>query len=328
MKFCPECGGKIEPNWKLCPVCGGDLTKYMKSSTSISLGDANIRANINQTVTTTEQSAVGDFGDSGDMVVKIGDANVRSTVNMVKNINVQGMDEQQYDAMMQKMDLILEQMGLQKTTTKDTKLEISAGAKKVIDAVKSKVEEGEEHFDKPVGNPDTYLRLGNVDELEGRLKDAMENYEKALALYQESSDKEGISTCYNQIGLVLDIWGKPEQALEYYQKALRIDEELGDKKNIATYYNNIGMIYDGWGKPEQALEYYQKALRIGEELGDKRGMAVDYNNIGSIYKGWGKPEQALEYYQKALKIFEVIGDVRSAEVVRENAESVQQSLGE
>ena len=80
-------------------------------------------------------------------------------------------------------------------------------------------------------------------------------------------DDSEMAFTYNNIGLVLDDEGKHEEALNYYQKALAIREKvLGtEHPNTATTYHNIGFSYYKMKKYDTALEYMNKALAIFQE---------------------------------------------------------------
>ena len=115
------------------------------------------------------------------------------------------------------------------------------------------------------------------------------------------------ATGYNLQGIANYVQGNYPQALEYFQKSLAIKEELGDKMGIAKNLNNIGLIYMNQGNTPRALEYLQKSQAIKEELGDKKGIAGGLVNIGIIYYSQGNYPRALEDYQKSLTIFEELG---------------------
>jgi len=50
--------------------------------------------------------------------------------------------------------------------------------------------------------------------------------------------------------------GNNEQALEYYNKALAIDTELNDRVGLAADYGNIGVVYYKMYNYDQSLECF------------------------------------------------------------------------
>ncbi|MEZ4772584.1 MAG: adenylate/guanylate cyclase domain-containing protein [Bacteroidia bacterium] len=160
----------------------------------------------------------------------------------------------------------------------------------------------------PKASATGYKLQGMANYVLGNYPQALEYFQKSLAIQEEPGDKKGIAKNLNNIGLIYMSQGNYPRALEYLQKSQAIKEELGDKKSIATSLGNIGLIYHEQGNYPRALEYYQKSLAIKEELGDKKSIAGGLVNIGIIYYGQGNYPSALEYYQKSLTIFEELGD--------------------
>ena len=160
----------------------------------------------------------------------------------------------------------------------------------------------------PIASATGYNLQGIANYVQGNYPQALEYFQKSLAIKEELGDKMGIAKNLNNIGLIYMNQGNTPRALEYFQKSQAIKEELGDKKGIAVILNNIGLIYHDQGNYPRALEYYQKSQAIKEELGDKKGIAGGLVNIGIIYYSQGNYPRALEDYQKSLTIFEELGD--------------------
>jgi tetratricopeptide (TPR) repeat protein len=83
-----------------------------------------------------------------------------------------------------------------------------------------------------------------------------------LRIFQEKERSDYEGKAYNLIGSIHHAQGRYAEALESYQKALAIFERIGDQQGIANCYNNIGVINVAQGRYAEALESYQKALTI------------------------------------------------------------------
>jgi hypothetical protein len=142
---------------------------------------------------------------------------------------------------------------------------------------------------------------------QGRYAEALEAYQKALAIHERIGDQQGIAISYNNIGNIHAAQGRYAEALEAYQKALTIRERIGDQQGIAICYNNIGNIHYAQGRYAEALEAYQKALAIHERINDQEGLALSYDNIGTLYQAQGLYAIARSYFQKALPIAQSLG---------------------
>ncbi|MBL8005836.1 MAG: tetratricopeptide repeat protein [Candidatus Kapabacteria bacterium] len=152
--------------------------------------------------------------------------------------------------------------------------------------------------------------IGNIGTTYSNLSDypkALEYYSKALLINEEIGSKVGIANNLGNIGLVYLYLSDYPKALEYLSKSLLVNEELGDKKGIAGNLGNIGNVYTSLSDYPKALEYHSKALFIAEEIGNKVGIATNLGNIGLVYHSLSDYPKALEYYLKALLINEEIG---------------------
>ena len=83
---------------------------------------------------------------------------------------------------------------------------------------------------------------------------ALENYQKALKLYEETGKQTDISKALNNIGIVYKAQQDYPKALEYLKKAQRLQNQLGEKNEPVTL-TNIGVIYFETKQYDQALKY-------------------------------------------------------------------------
>ena len=132
---------------------------------------------------------------------------------------------------------------------------------------------------------------------------ALENYQKALKLYQEVGQKINISKALNNIGIVYKSQQNYPKALEYLTKAHKIQEEIGEH-NAPVTLTNIGVIYFETGKPEIAFQYYSQAKQRFEESENKRGFALLNNYLGDYYLKTNNFPSAQQHYQKSLDMYE------------------------
>ncbi len=158
------------------------------------------------------------------------------------------------------------------------------------------------------GIANSYNQLGWFNFLKGEYSFALENYNKAIALWDQLNDKRGKATSLGRIGSVYQMQADYPKAVSYYLTALKIAEEMGDKNKIAGILGNIGIVYDGQGDYSKALDYYFKALKMKEEMGAKNLTASTLCNIGVIYMKQADYSKALDYYFRALKIAEELGE--------------------
>ena len=177
-------------------------------------------------------------------------------------------------------------------------------------------------------NADLLLDAGNELYKKGKWNQALESWEKALAISEELGDQQGISRTLNNIGSIYQARGEWDKALENYAKSLAISDELGDQQGISSALNNIVAIYRARGEWGKALGNYNKSLAISEELGDQQGISNTLINIGVIYQARGEWGKALENYNKSLAIKEELGDQQGISYTLNNIGEIKLKIGD
>jgi len=116
----------------------------------------------------------------------------------------------------------------------------------------------------------------------GRLDDAVEHYQKALAV-----DPNYVQALSN-LGVALKVLGRLHEAIASYQKAIAI------KPDLAEAHANLGLAQEGLGRMHEAVSCYRKAISL------KPGYAVAYGLLGSALKALGQLDEAVASYQQAI----------------------------
>jgi len=174
--------------------------------------------------------------------------------------------------------------------------------------------------------------LGDVLVAQGKLQEALEAYQQALAIMKRLAEQEktnvswqwDLSVGYEKVGDVLMAQGKLQEALEAYQQCLKIRQTLAvqDKTNAGwqqgrlVSYNKIGDVLLAQGNLQETLEAYQQGLAIAKALaeqdktsaGRRRILSVSYDKVGNVLVGWGKLKEALEAYQQDLAITKALAE--------------------
>lgn len=143
----------------------------------------------------------------------------------------------------------------------------------------------------------SYCNIGLSYAMEGKNKEALENYFSALKIYEEvlpltasHSDfwkkvQQNTASCNNMIGIIYFNKNEYSQALKYYIASLKVFSELNEKIRMSAAYNNIANVYSLQKDYVDALGNYNASLRFKQQLND----TVDVNyantvsNIGRIY---------------------------------------------
>ncbi|HEV2669420.1 MAG TPA: tetratricopeptide repeat protein, partial [Blastocatellia bacterium] len=121
---------------------------------------------------------------------------------------------------------------------------------------------------------------------------------------EKLGDKKEISQAWMNTGIIHFMQKRYQQALDAYQKGMAIEEELGRRSEQASCLTNIGLTLSALGKPQQAIEYFQRGLAIHEELNEKSDVALALENIGAVHYEQGDYALASEFYRRSLKWIE------------------------
>jgi class 3 adenylate cyclase/Flp pilus assembly protein TadD len=155
------------------------------------------------------------------------------------------------------------------------------------------------HYQK--GSAYAYKNIGNANAMSGNFLEALDSWEKAMALFTAIDDKTGMANILSNEGAVYYNQSDDARALELYLKALKIAEETADTIRIATVLQNIGAVYSN--KPStlgKALEYYMRAYPLCLAAGNKEAIGNVEVNIGEIYLDRGNDSMALSYFERSL----------------------------
>ena len=156
-------------------------------------------------------------------------------------------------------------------------------------------------------NPEQKVRivekLGDLEFWMGNLDAGMENYGKALTLWNQLGDKKNIAGLHIRMAyLFWQGYGDKTMASEHHHMALEILEKEPESVELASLYEDISHMLWRTGKSSEALAWTQKALKLAEKLGASDVLARCYNDLGVLGMNSGEFEKALEYYERGLKI--------------------------
>jgi len=144
--------------------------------------------------------------------------------------------------------------------------------------------------------------IGMVKENQGSYDDALEEYFKAMAIYEDTGNKNGMASCFSDIAIIHYMQKSYELCIEYLTKSYEIKKELGDQSAIANYFTNMSAVKTDQGQYESAIDYTLKSIELFKELDDKEGVAIGYGNLGSINYSLRNYQEALENHLKSVEL--------------------------
>lgn len=134
------------------------------------------------------------------------------------------------------------------------------------------------------------------------LKQAIDRYEEALAIWRSINDRPGQADALENIGVIHYLLGSPQQALQPLEQALSVRQTIDDPLGKARLLVNLGLVFKMLGESPRAIDYYEKALHLGQELSNREIEALALVNLGSIQFDLGDSDKALDYFFRSLTI--------------------------
>lgn len=178
----------------------------------------------------------------------------------------------------------------------------------------------------------TLLNVANAMRAAGRLKESMEHYQRAEAIY-DSQLLEGdmaFASLYNNEGLLYEEMREYDRAAEVLEKALQIlAEHPGSEYQQAVSNANLANTMVMLKRMEDARAYAGKALELFAPLkveDSHKGAALAA--LAEIEVSEGKIEKAMEYYRQAENcILHHIGKNAAYLRVHERLENLRMQSG-
>jgi serine phosphatase RsbU (regulator of sigma subunit)/tetratricopeptide (TPR) repeat protein len=161
-------------------------------------------------------------------------------------------------------------------------------------------------FEKGIGN--SFIQLGNIEQIKSNNSQAEEYNLKALNILLKINDFPGVAICYNNLGIIAHNTNNYASAIDYYFKSLKINRKIGRKSGEATSLYCIGTVYENQSKYDSALIYYLKARAISESISDSRLMAYGNTSLANVYFEMENYGKSLEYNEEAVRLYEKTGN--------------------
>ncbi|MEG0808225.1 MAG: tetratricopeptide repeat protein, partial [Alistipes sp.] len=142
-------------------------------------------------------------------------------------------------------------------------------------------------------------------------REALNYFQKALAIAKQIEDKAGMCNYLTAIGNVTKDMGDIKTSDDAKDRALQLALQLDDRLLIIKCRFNISLNMKSSGKLVEAAQQLQEAIILAEKADEKSMLAKAYGSLAAIYHVQGNSSTALEYYISALELNEKSGETRS-----------------
>jgi tetratricopeptide (TPR) repeat protein len=129
-----------------------------------------------------------------------------------------------------------------------------------------------------------HYEVGSVLLHEGRLQEAIEQYEQALRIEPDYGEP------HNNLGVALVHRGRLEEGIEHFEQALRLNPDY------AEAHCNLAVALAQTDKIKEAIAHFEQALRI------KPDYTEAHNGLGAALFTQGRVQEAITHYKEALRL--------------------------
>lgn len=138
---------------------------------------------------------------------------------------------------------------------------------------------------------------------------------KALAIYTEINDINGIASAENSLGMLYADQKHWNKALEHIQESFTLHEQT-DSNNTGNTYNELARIYLGMQKIDAAKEVLLMSLK--NKATSALLIGTTYQLLAEVAQIENEPQKATEYLLFSAQIFAKLADNNSLNRTLEN----------
>ena len=139
----------------------------------------------------------------------------------------------------------------------------------------------------------TYYNLGSFDI-------AMKKFMQALAIYQSTNNKLGISKCLMGQGLVQQGIERNEEAIKLFKRAIVLNNEIGNTILLSKNILNIAISEEELKEYESAYKNFIRAYKMSISNKDFEMQHLSLNKLGNIHFLRNDLDSSVYYYKKLL----------------------------
>lgn len=149
------------------------------------------------------------------------------------------------------------------------------------------------------------VNLSTISSARGDFEQAENEANRALALWSELRDEEGLAYTHTNLGIVDLERGDYNAAEKHFELAYtKFHKRVGTAEKMALVLNDLGVIYLNRGELKQAQAQFQNVLSILDEFHIESSRLVTYSNLAAVYLASGELTTAERFARMAQEIGE------------------------
>lgn len=166
-----------------------------------------------------------------------------------------------------------------------------------------------------------YLRMSRVE-------DAYRHFERALELYRDSDDQEGMARAESALALVREEQRRYAEALEHALRALEHQKRVGGGVGYANAHNTVAWCLVLVGDSCKALDHGGQALAEHRAVGNPVGEAATLDTIGYAHHHLEQFAEAIDSYRESVRLYRQLGDRYFIAVGLDHLGDTHEALGD
>lgn len=157
-------------------------------------------------------------------------------------------------------------------------------------------------FDDVHGGAHAIRNIAYLDRMNGKLGDAAERYERALAILRDVGDKVAIACTLHHLAQVKLEFQQPGEAIRMLSEALELCEVTGCERIEAQVLYRMGEVWLQTGALASAIDAFGRTLSITSGMGDFIGQAYALLGLGVTLIRQGELGEADDALRRALDL--------------------------
>ncbi len=150
--------------------------------------------------------------------------------------------------------------------------------------------------------------LGTNHAEQGKIKQAVEFFERALTLFERSEQAQLAGTVLMNLGIVCNIIGDYDTALTHYKRAQSCFEGIGDVSRLAEIHHNMGMSYLAKRRHNEAIREFNASYMLSSTMQNISLMGLANLGKANAYYYWDDFPMALKLVSQAVESFTQASD--------------------
>jgi tetratricopeptide (TPR) repeat protein len=134
----------------------------------------------------------------------------------------------------------------------------------------------------------------------GRFDDAIGDLLKAIEALEDAGAPRDLANANVSLGRILRAHGRPADALQYYDRAIALQNELGEFRSHVQSLNAKAIALEHLGRLADARATYEQALAIAQRAGARELIDFVLGNLASVHANAGDYRRAIAILEDVL----------------------------